>query len=77
MKRSTNLANDIIPESRTAQIVREMEALVSGFVTSTAKRQTSDSLFYLTRERASLMRNFKPQGDGQSRIETVKKRANG
>lgn len=49
-------------ESRASQIDREIEGLVSGFVTAPTKT-ASDSLFYLTRERAMLLRKKKRSAD--------------
>ncbi|MGX5667662.1 hypothetical protein ACWKW9_16965 [Rhizobium daejeonense] len=53
------------PESRTSQIDREIEGLISGFVDAPSKK-VSDSLFYLTRERAMLLRKKRKTSDSDT-----------
>ncbi len=55
MKKRIRTTKKGFPESRAGQIDREIDALVFGFVGKPSKK-VSDSLYYLTRERAQLLR---------------------
>ncbi|MFF0947475.1 hypothetical protein ACFYE9_07335 [Rhizobium leguminosarum] len=60
------ILTDSGPESRASQIDREIEGLVSGFVEAPTQK-ASDSLFYLTRERAMLLRKTRRVDENDNR----------
>jgi hypothetical protein len=64
MKKVSQMSKKAVIESRTAQIDREIEPLVSGFVAKPNKG-LADSLYYLTRERAKLLQKGKPSPRAQ------------
>lgn len=56
MKKRTRIVKKAFPEARAGQIDREIDALVFGFKGKPSKKVV-DSLYYLTRERARLLRS--------------------